>query len=271
MDYTHKLLVANSSITDPVFAGKLIFIVNDGDGGTTGVIVNPKEIGKIAYGEMKVGDEMPDPEQIVRDIQKRPQNFTSLYFGGPVQFPGLYFIHGYADFADANFDNMMEEEKSEFDLGIPSSFDLGEDGSPFFEEERKSYSPYSMSGGNEFESEDNDGPRRMNMENMVLMDGLYFGGPAAFCGILKASIEESRSKFRFMTGHAAWAVGQLQDEIDQGAWTLIEDVDPSEVFFDENAINELISTHSKKYPEFESKSNESGWDSVNWRINPSRN
>lgn len=233
MNYKQKLIVANASITDPVFSGKLVLIVTDDETGSTGIIVNAKEIGDIAYGEFRVKDdeEPPTPDMIMKTLGKRPQHTTPMYYGGPCEFPGLYFIHGYEEFFDATFEDAENaEDEPEFDLGIPKSFNIsGED----------NYSNFYGEENNDFASP---------LETKVIMDGLYFGSPAVFCKVLKSTRKDRIKKFKFLSGHAVWSEGQLQDEIDLGAWTVIDDndVDPSEIFFDKEAMNDLIEEYTKK-------------------------
>ena len=253
MNYKHKLIVANSSITDPIFAGKMVLIINDTKTGTTGVIVNAKEVGHICFGEIRKDDDnMPTPDMILNNLKKNPEQATSLHYGGPVQFPGLYFMHGYPDCANLTFDDypVDGDDKPEFDLGIPSSFNVtgnGDDNqmSDFFQEESQKYNTNGFMGA---VFGDTSEPHPLGMSNVTVMDGLYFGSPPVFCNILKSACNDpSRNKFKFFSGHAAWAVDQLQNEIDEGAWTVIEDVDPAEIFFDKDAVNDLIKTHAKKH------------------------
>lgn len=241
MSYKHKLIVANASITDPIFSGKMVLIINDDEEGTKGVIVNAKPIGLIGFGEFKRDDdEEPDSAAIMKKMAENgPQQTAPLFYGGPVKFPGIYFMHGYSESANLNFEDLFDENKSEFDLGIPSSFNVSDD---------MSYRDESFSGDDDNAFDKNQpmaGP--VGMSNMTVMDGLYFGNPAVFCSILKSRNEDpSRNKWKFFSGHAAWAPDQLQDEIDEGAWTVIEDVDPSEIFFDDAEVIRLVKANSKK-------------------------
>ena len=202
----------------------MVLITADDENGSSGIIVNAKEIGHIAFGEFKVNndEEPPTPDMILKSLSKKPHEHSLLYFGGPCQFPGLYFTHGHEEFANATFEDF--EEESEFDLGIPKSFNItGEDDSPFFQSE----------GNDQFLD-----------CNQMITDGIYFGSPAVFCKVLKS--EYTKKRFKFFSGHAAWGVGQLQSEIDDGAWTVIENVNPADVFFDEKAVERLIKRNSGK-------------------------
>jgi putative AlgH/UPF0301 family transcriptional regulator len=148
-----------------------------------------------------------------------------LFMGGPCQTPGIYFLHGYEDFL-----NILEgpEDRSEFDLGIPESFNL------FGDDEQPAYQ---------------DNPAN----KMVVMDGLYFGTPYTFGHIIEAGkIDED--KFRFFTGQSGWQPGQLEKEIAGGAWTVVENAQVSDLFFDRMAIEALIRAVTKKPVAKKSKS-----------------
>jgi len=134
-----------------------------------------------------------------------------LFLGGPCQTPGIYFLHGYEEFL-----NILEgpQEESEYDLGIPASFNLFGD-----DEDKPAYQ---------------DSPAR----KMVVMDGLYFGTPYTFGHIIEAGkLEEN--KFRFFTGQASWGPGQLEHEVSGGAWTVMDAT--GDLIFDVDAVRKLAS------------------------------
>jgi len=208
--YKNKLLIANPVIQDPIFAGSVIFLFGHSKKGAEGVILNSKEVGKVGFGQMQdLFNAAPGSFNETKDmILNGKLQSVPLFLGGPCQTPGIYFLHGYEEFL-----NILEgpEEKSEFDLGIPASFNLfGEDDQPAYK--------------------DNVASR------MVVMDGLYFGTPYTFGHIIEAG-KLQENKFRFFTGQSGWGPGQLEHEIAHGAWTVMDAT--GDLIFDAKAINKL--------------------------------
>lgn len=209
--YKHKLLIANPVIQDPVFAGSVIFLFGHTKKGAEGVILNSREVGKVGFGQMQdLFNAAPGSFNEAKDmILNGKLQSVPLFLGGPCQTPGIYFLHGYEEFL-----NILEgpDDSSEFDLGIPASFNLfGED------EDKPAYQ---------------DGPA----SKMTVMDGLYFGTPYTFGHIIEAGkLEEN--KFRFFTGQAGWGPGQLEHEIAHGDWTVMDAT--GDLIFDVEAVNKL--------------------------------
>lgn len=73
------------------------------------------------------------------------------------------------------------------------------------------------------------------VQSFVIFDGLYYGTPITFAEIIS---KKAGDKFRFFTGQAAWAPGQLEHEIDMGAWKIIEG--SPELFFDAKQVDSLL-------------------------------
>lgn len=204
--YKNKFLIANPVITDPIFSQSVIFLFKHTPKGAEGVILNSqKEVGMIGFGEMsKFMNGMPpldDFKKAMADLKSVP-----LFAGGPCNTPGVYFIHGYEEFHDLV---LPEDDKPEFDLGIPTSF-----------------------GDNEY----GDDPAQEFKNKLKIMDGVYFGSPITFGHIIEAGKVDEK-KFRFYIGMAGWGPGQLEQEIAGGAWKIM-DSDPAK-FFDLKALNEL--------------------------------
>lgn len=204
--YKNKFLIANPVITDPIFSQTVIFLLKHSPKGAEGVILNSlKQVGVVGFGEItKFLKEMPpvsEFKKLMADLQSVP-----LFAGGPCHTPGIYFIHGYEEFNDLM---MPEDEKPEFDLGIPTSF-----------------------GDNEY----GDDPSQEFKTKLKIMDGVFFGTPATFGQIIEAG-KVDEGKFRFYTGMSAWGPGQLEQEIAGGAWKIM-DSDP-DIFFDIKALDKL--------------------------------
>lgn len=205
--YKNKILVANPVITDPLFCQSVIFLFTHTSKGAEGVILNSsKEIGTVGFKEMsKFLEEMPPLD----DFQKLMANLDSvpLYAGGPCKTPGLYFMHGYEEFHTLAG---PQDEKPEFDLGIPASF-----------------------GDNEY----GDDPAQEIKSKLKVIDGVYFGTPVTFGQIVEAG-KVKENKFRFYSGISIWGPGQLEREIAGGAWKIMDFKDP-DLFFDIPALNKL--------------------------------
>lgn len=194
--YKHKFLVATNLITDPVFAQSVVFLFRHNHKGADGVIVNAEEIGQVGLGSMDLLAQLPPTFNQVKDMMQQGKlKSVPLYQGGPCRTPGIYFLHGYADLLD------LPDEKPEYDLGIPASFDADK-----------------------------------SKHQMYVMDGLYFGTPVHFIHLVENG-RMGENKFRFFSGSAGWGPGQLEEEIKGGAWT-VHDATP-ELFFDRDALNKL--------------------------------
>lgn len=206
--YKNKFLIANPVITDPIFANAVIFLLKHTPKGAEGVILNSlKQIGMVGYGEMtKFLQKMPE----LSEFKKAMANLQSvpLYAGGPCRTPGAYFIHGHEEFRNMVMPE-AEEEKSEYDLGIPTSF-----------------------GENEY----GDDPNQELIKKLTIMEGVYFGTPITFSHIIEAG-KVDEGKFRFYSGISGWGPGQLEREIAGGAWRIM-DSDPA-LFFDVKALDKL--------------------------------
>jgi putative AlgH/UPF0301 family transcriptional regulator len=207
----NNLLIANPIISDPIFAGKVIFIFEHNDKGTHGVILNSEEIGKVGFAHMEqLFNSAPGDFDQVKDLILNGQlKSVPLYSGGPCSTPGIYFIHGHEEFKEPEV-----EPKSEFDLGLPDSFDVFGD------------SPYK---------------ENTPLSKMFIMDGLYFGSPLTFGNIVEAG-KLKENKFRFFTGISSWGAGQLEQEISQGAWTIIDNAPVADFFFDHAQLELMVAT-----------------------------
>lgn len=65
----------------------------------------------------------------------------------------------------------------------------------------------------------------------LVRDGLRLGGDVTLLANLARAVREdpAPSAFRFMRGYAGWAKGQLEAEIDEGSWNLV-DLSPETLF-----------------------------------------
>jgi putative transcriptional regulator len=71
----------------------------------------------------------------------------------------------------------------------------------------------------------------------IIMKGLYFGSPDTLTRIvMEGRLKEN--KFRFFSGISAWSAGQLEREVEAGAWD-VKDA-PEGIVFDTAAIQRLV-------------------------------
>lgn len=224
----HKLLVANASITDDVFANSVIFIFEHSAKGAEGVILNSKiESGQVGFGPMKdILNVETGKFDVIKDlIINGDLQSVPLFSGGPCKTEGTYFMHGHEECLKNN-----NKFKNKFDLGIPNDFSI-EDGSLIEE------NPFS---------------------NMYVTEGFYFGSPTTFAEIIESG-KFKENKFRFFTGQSKWCAGQLEYEIENGAWSVINS-NPN-LFFDLNALNKLSESvniqKSSLFPKMSSQYNPS--------------
>jgi len=199
--YKNKFLIANPIITDPIFSQSVIFLLMHDPKGAQGIILNStKEFGLIKFASSK------DPKNTL-DLP--------LFCGGPCK-TGIYFIHGHEESYDHEEEfQSQKDDEPEFDLGLPTSFDLG----------------------NEFDSEYGDNHSQQVKNKLKIMDGVYFGTPMAFSHIIELD-KVKENKFRFYMGMSSWGPGQLEREIAGGAWK-ITDSDPDQ-FFDIKSLNKMV-------------------------------
>jgi putative transcriptional regulator len=221
--YRHKLLIANPMINDPIFAGSVVFLFVHNEKGAQGVILNSREVGKIGFGQMQdIFNAAPGTFAEAKDmILNGKLQSVPLFLGGPCQTPGIIFLHGHEEFLNIH---EGQEQGSEYDLGIPDSFNLfGED------EEKPAY------------QDDIPSP----VARMKIIEGLYFGSPFTFGHLIEAG-KLDENKFRFFTGLSAWSAGQLEYEVQSGAWTVV-DATP-DVFFNPEELNKLVQSVADKQP-----------------------
>lgn len=190
----NKLLVAKPILVDPVFGGKAVLVSKyDKKFGAEGIILNGPIVGKVGYGEttkVKIDDDFL--KKVLDESGNKTSDFgaASLNMGGPCKTNGIYMLHGYAEYSN----NVTPKEEDEFELG-----------GMLYEEQE--------------ENPDNSN---------VIMQGLYFGSPDVMMEIAGNNKEEE-FKFRFFIGMSAWSPGQLEKEIESGAWD-VYDASPELVF-----------------------------------------
>jgi putative AlgH/UPF0301 family transcriptional regulator len=243
MYHKHKLLVANSKIVDPVFSGKVIFLFEHNEKGAHGVILNSKEVGKVGFGHMKdLFNAAPGSFDEAKDliINGKLQS-VPLFSGGPCNTPGVLFLHAYKELSqESSKESYLQSQ--EYDLGIP-----------VFEYD----SSYKDSYKNEYDSASK------------LIDGFYFGTPHTFGHLIEAG-KLSENKFKFFTGLSSWVAGQLEYEIENEAWTVIEP--DADLFFDVEALDKLVESVVGKTKNENSSSNKFPWmPDVPQGFDPSRN
>lgn len=217
--YNGKFLVATAAVTDPIFAQSVMYIYEHNDKSASGIILNPeKEVGFVGFGELTPFLGNKEMPSSFEDFKKLSAGFSKvpMFMGGPCKTPGMYFLHGYEEFKEES-----SEEKPEFDLGIS------------------------------FKSEDSE-----EMDKFPEgQEGLYFGSPITFGKILEAGkLEENQ--FRFYTGISRWRQGQLEAEVAEGAWKVV-DIDPK-LLFNKEELDKLAGKSGY-------------WFDYNQRFKPSRN
>lgn len=199
--YANKFLIANPVVTDPFFSNSVICLLKHSPKGAMGICLNNSlSVGTVEFSEISKLLKSYEGYEDFGDFKKS----IPLYAGGPCRTSGIYFIHGYEEFSDFFLPD-VESEKSEFDLGLPTSFE-------------------------------NDLKQEEIIKKLKVIDGVYFGSPFNFAHIVKSG-KINENKFRFYAGISNWGPGQIEREIAGGAWT-IQDVNP-EIFFDIKALDIL--------------------------------
>lgn len=215
MSLGHKILIAKPIIEDPWFANSAVFLFGHSKKhGAEGFILNAKQHGVVGFGNLSQAFNAPpgDFNELKKQIIDGELQSVPLYAGGPCPTPGVYFLHGHREFLEFN---PQEEDSSEFDLGIPTNFNLFEDSS--YEEEPPQGSPKDL------------------VKKLTLIEGLYFGTPLTFAHMIESG---KTDRFKFYMNQAKWHPGQLEKEIEEGAWTVVDAT--SDLIFDEEALNALI-------------------------------
>jgi putative transcriptional regulator len=153
MSLTGSFLIAQPSLIDPNFARSVVLILAHNEEGAFGVIVN------------------------------RPAPPASLPFpvfhGGPCHAPGLFMLHGYADWLEDGSEPDPKEPKRE------------------------------------------------------VAPGIYLGDASCLKRASQQAGKETCLRFRAFQGYAGWGAGQLEGELNGGAW-LVAPAD-SDVLFGTSA------------------------------------
>ena len=169
-------------------------------------MLNGPDIGHVGYSEVKAPDDFPANEDEVKElIMNGKIPSVKLSAGGPSQTDGFYMIHAYPEYLKAG------EEEDEFNIL---------EGTPWGEKEQQ------------------------EVKGRTVAPGLYYGHP----GVLMKIVEEKKldeDKFRFFIGISAWSAGQLESEIEAGAWT-VHDFDPA-LFFNPDKVNKLVREKSRSH------------------------
>jgi putative transcriptional regulator len=79
----------------------------------------------------------------------------------------------------------------------------------------------------------------MTTPDNTIIPGVYYGNPGTMVKIVMDDLVKE-NKFRFFNGMAGWSPGQLQREIEAGAWDVIDAT--ADVVFDLEAANKLIAS-----------------------------
>jgi putative transcriptional regulator len=144
MSLAGSFLIAQPSLIDPNFARAVVLILAHNEEGAFGVIVN-----------------RPAPQAGLP---------FPVFHGGPCPAPGLFMLHGYADWAeDASSPPEVEEDE-------------GEDA-------KREVAP-----------------------------GIYLGDASCLKRASQQAQQEAKVRFRAFQGYAGWGAGQLEGELQGGAW-----------------------------------------------------
>lgn len=74
-------------------------------------------------------------------------------------------------------------------------------------------------------------------DSNVIIEGVYFGTPNDMAKIaLSPRLKEG--KFKFLAGSAGWSAGQLEREVEAGAWKVVDAT--AEIVWDQKAIEALV-------------------------------
>jgi putative AlgH/UPF0301 family transcriptional regulator len=211
MKYKNKFFAACPKVTDPDFVSRIILIVDsDEEKGEKGLILNGNPIGKIAFGIMPNMDDMPaNVGEVKEKVKSGQMDSEFIYIGGPCD-TGMIMLHNHEDI----FRECYENNEEKYDLGIS----------------------YQESDDDEFEEREFDPNFDANPE---IVEGLYFGGPEILGQIYETYPDQRDRRCLFLMGSAKWASGQFEEEINQGFWEEIEDIDP-ELLFDRKEVEKLV-------------------------------
>jgi putative AlgH/UPF0301 family transcriptional regulator len=201
-----KLLIASPVLKDPVFGGTVVLVSKyDPSKGAEGFILNGPILGKVGYGEMAEdgtvdGVAPEDREKMKGLIDAGKIESVPLRAGGPCHIQGFFMIHGHEEYLSISDDQPIRDSNEiEFELGGT----LQEEG---------------------------------GKESKIIIPGVYFGTPEVMANIVMTG-KVVESKFRFFTGIAAWSPGQLEREIEAGAWELKDS--NAELIFNQEELEKL--------------------------------
>ena len=169
MSLAGSFLIAQPSLIDPNFARAVVLILAHNEEGAFGVIVN-----------------RPAPQAGLP---------FPVFHGGPCPAPGLFMLHGYAEWVEQAAQARAESEGE------------GE-------------------GEGEADGEGEDAKREV-------APGIYLGDASCLKRASQQAQKEAKVRFRAFQGYAGWGAGQLEGELSGGAW-LVTPAD-SDILFDTSA------------------------------------
>jgi putative transcriptional regulator len=163
MSLAGSFLIAQPSLIDPNFARAVVLILAHSEEGAFGVIVN-----------------RPAPQAGLP---------FPVFHGGPCPAPGLFMLHGYAEWVEDAAQSGRESE------------------------------------------DDSDGEAEDAKREVA--PGIYLGDASCLKRASQQAQKQAKVRFRAFQGYAGWGAGQLEGELNGGAW-LVTPAD-SDVLFDTSA------------------------------------
>lgn len=205
-NYTNKILVATSKMTDRAYAGKTVFIREQRPEGSYGFLLNGDNAGRVGFGMVDEPEDLPTSKKdLDRQMDDGILNSVEIHLGGPYE-TNPYMIHSYPEF----FGKPMDYEcLPVMNYTTPKSFEV---------------------------------PPEDLVKNNTIIPGLYFGSPDIFIHIVMNK-KQNENKFKFMIGESIWENDLLDIEVQLGLWQVLDEEPKPEMFFN---LNSSASAKPKK-------------------------
>jgi len=212
MELLNKVVIATPRLLDPTFARSMVLVVEHTDESSSGIVLNGKHCGHVGFGSISHQD-MVDQEVISEwdaedvDHDKFREYMLNKLSNGELSNCPLYY--GGPNREDALYFVHGYQQIAEAE---------------FTAQERMSYKGMIP-------------PSSMPTGSSEIIDGLWFGCPPVFIRIVEKGIEK-RPRFKFLSGTVGWYPGQLEAEVRDGIWRIV-DFNPDWMFDREQAEAQL--------------------------------